>query len=400
MANSLHLFCLTSPRLRPLLPGCFDAIFNFDPMYVDIRHKNDGNDSDTQPIPEESVWIVKPVGSSCGAGISLCRGLKALLDSVTQVGYKCVVQKYIERPLLVRDRRKFDIRQWILVTSANDPLEVYGCSEFYCRLSKTSYTTNDDQLSDIFVHLCNHAIQEKKEEEVDQTGSKEVDHDTSNYGNRHDDGDIPSPPLCDSMMSHLEFERELIAQGHPPNTVNTVIVPQIQAISLHMLSCVRDKLQKVGNGFEWLGLDLVVTEDLQVKLIECNVSPDVSRSTPVTSRLVEQGVVSLLPLLLDGDEKTSSVRDESVCWQPWSLSESTVASSVPSSSDKAVELSALSVLQFANAKRRHRILGTDYAPRKKELVERCQIVLKQVEKSMHIENERGELEEDSDDDEL
>ena len=50
-----------------------------------------------------------------------------------------VVQKYIEKPLLLRngsdkqDLRKFDIRQWVLVTSV-DPLEVYVYRDAYLRI--------------------------------------------------------------------------------------------------------------------------------------------------------------------------------------------------------------------------------------------------------------------------
>ena len=64
---------------------------------------------------QKEIWIVKPVGLSCGENIHVFKGFKDVLIHAKTMRYKCIVQKYIERPLLVRQNRKFDIRQWVLV---------------------------------------------------------------------------------------------------------------------------------------------------------------------------------------------------------------------------------------------------------------------------------------------
>lgn len=80
-----------------------------------------------------NVWICKPCYNARGLGI-FCFNKKA--DIISTFSKKAptpkVVQKYVERPLLLRginlanksELRKFDIRQWVLVTSL-EPLQVY-----------------------------------------------------------------------------------------------------------------------------------------------------------------------------------------------------------------------------------------------------------------------------------
>lgn len=61
---------------------------------------------------------------------------------------------------------KFDIRQWVLVTSF-DPLRVHIFSEFYVRYCGRPYSTEGDKWKDHFRHLTNYSIQRKNREETD-----------------------------------------------------------------------------------------------------------------------------------------------------------------------------------------------------------------------------------------
>ena len=68
-----------------------------------------------------------------------------------------VIQKYIERPLLI-SKRKFDIRLWVLVTHEH---KCYYFKEGYIRMSAHKYNLN--QPDNPFVHLTNNAIQKHGE---------------------------------------------------------------------------------------------------------------------------------------------------------------------------------------------------------------------------------------------
>jgi len=70
-----------------------------------------------------------------------------------------VIQKYIERPLLIY-QRKFDIRVWVLVTHE---MKVYFFKEGYLRTSSEIYTLESDSVKNKNVHLTNNAVQKYSE---------------------------------------------------------------------------------------------------------------------------------------------------------------------------------------------------------------------------------------------
>jgi tubulin monoglycylase TTLL3/8 len=72
-------------------------------------------------------------------------------------GCQWVVQKYIENPLLV-EQKKFDIRVWVLVTDFN-PLTIWIWRECYIRFAPLKY--NPDKLENINMHLTNNALTKK-----------------------------------------------------------------------------------------------------------------------------------------------------------------------------------------------------------------------------------------------
>jgi hypothetical protein len=63
---------------------------------------------------------------------------------------------------LLYNKRKFDIRCYILVTSINSILKTYWYEEGYIRTSSKDFTLKN--LKNRFVHLTNDAVQKKSED--------------------------------------------------------------------------------------------------------------------------------------------------------------------------------------------------------------------------------------------
>lgn len=79
-----------------------------------------------------------------------------------------VVQKYIERPLIVLGK-KFDIRQWVLVTSVR-PLSIWQWQEPYVRFTSENYDASSAKNK--FMHLTNVTVNKEnaKKKDVHRVG--------------------------------------------------------------------------------------------------------------------------------------------------------------------------------------------------------------------------------------
>lgn len=83
--------------------------------------------------------------------------IKDMVQQTEEEDRTMIVQKYIEKPLLVH-KRKFDIRVFGLLTSVNGRLQGYFYEDGYLRTSSKEFTLK--HLTNRFVHLTNDAIQQ------------------------------------------------------------------------------------------------------------------------------------------------------------------------------------------------------------------------------------------------
>ena len=78
-----------------------------------------------------------------------------------KMGRTYIIQKYLEKPLLYQ-KRKFDIRCYVLLTVQRGEWKAYWYKDGYIRTS--GYVYSLECLSDKMIHLTNDAVQKKSED--------------------------------------------------------------------------------------------------------------------------------------------------------------------------------------------------------------------------------------------
>uniref|UniRef100_A0A1I8GE77 Tubulin--tyrosine ligase-like protein 9 n=1 Tax=Macrostomum lignano TaxID=282301 RepID=A0A1I8GE77_9PLAT len=204
----------------------------------------------------EGTYIVKEVRGTKGRNMRLLRlgggstgGHRDLLEMLKGSGLlehrlsDVILQKYIERPLLV-DKRKFDFRVYMLMVNA-------------CRREKSGSRSKAFYVywHPGFLRLCIMAYQ-------------------------RDSGDL----LCHLTNQHIQMNSVLYDRDY----VRDVIYPKIGAIIGYLGAAFAESLNDnaiKANTFKLFGVDFMVDSRLSVQLLEVNDLPSWRRQTRILAKL-------------------------------------------------------------------------------------------------------------------
>ncbi|KPI89881.1 tubulin-tyrosine ligase-like protein [Leptomonas seymouri] len=200
----------------------------------------------------DSVWIVKPSSGAKGRQIVLLNAVDvpewlAGLSSSRKAMY--VVQRYVDRPLLLTHNRKFDIRVWVLLIS---PYSIYAYAQASCRTASAPYDISD--IHNVHAHLTNHCLQT----------------DAMNFGVYEEGNEMWLPQL----------QAYLTSIGKPADILEKTVLPQVSRLITRTLVAVMPEMvvspTETYRCFQLFGYDIILTEDLDVKLLEINGSPGIA----------------------------------------------------------------------------------------------------------------------------
>ena len=257
----------TSNNERPTEKPKQDSIKDLLPEIENILKKLSVNLPQYVLEGSKNVWIVKPGGLSRGRGVHCIDQLNDILSNVKPCN-QTIIQKYIENPLVINGR-KFDIRQWVLVTDLN-PLTVWLFETPYVRFGAENYHIDD--FKNVFSQLTGNSI--AKHSDKFNTGEIEGD-----------------------MWENAQFRGFLKKTYGGDPWIQ--IQKKIEKIVILSLECAKHKLFNRKNNFEVFGFDIMLDDKLNVYIIEINASPDWTYSTKVTEKLVKIASDDIMKVVLD-----------------------------------------------------------------------------------------------------
>jgi tubulin monoglycylase TTLL3/8 len=200
---------------------------------------------------EKNIWILKPSALSRGRGITCMNNLSEILHFLKSNSSLYMAQKYIENPMIILGR-KFDIRQWILVTDL-DPLTIWMYDTPYLRFGAEDYKL--EEFSNLYSHLTNNSVVKY----------------SMNFENNKIQGN----------MWEIESFAEYLKMRYGSDVWKEVIQEKIKKIVISSMESVKKSIKCRKNSYELFGYDIMIDEQLNAWLIEVNSSPAMDYSTVI-----------------------------------------------------------------------------------------------------------------------
>lgn len=239
------------------------------------------------PLDCNNLWIVKPGSNARGHGIYVTNSLEDLVadEKMDAVGKDTLVQKYIETPLLLEIGQfeyKFDIRQWVLVTSVN-PLTVYIFDGFYCRLCSNPFDIAN--FKDTSRHLTNYSVNKDNFKQGNSTLKSSV---------------VDDVFLKDYLKANrnVDWEEE--------------IQPRIEGIVIESLRATCKNMVQRERSFEIYGYDILFNDNLNPYLLEVNLSPACEEREDFLAKMLHDMTIGLFAILKDREISQNDRRPDPI----------------------------------------------------------------------------------------
>ncbi|XP_072047171.1 tubulin--tyrosine ligase-like [Amphiura filiformis] len=238
------------------------------------RHRNSGRGE---------AWIAKSSTGAKGEGIIISRSPDDLISAIENQPEPHIVQKYIEKPLLLSGQRKFDVRCWVVL---DHEYNIHLMKEGVLRTSSDAY--DEDNLTRITSHLTNHCIQEEQ---------------SANFG-KYEEG---------NEMFFAEFDG-FLKKKYGTSMVDKIL-PQIRMIVKECLLAIKEDINTDHlsyQSFQVFGFDFMIDAAFKVWLIEINGAPACAKRLlpQLTSGIFNMVIKQVFPSDIACDEQAGDCTEE------------------------------------------------------------------------------------------
>lgn len=255
---------------------------------------------DAAQRPDDAIWIVKPVASCRGQGITLHRSVDGPLQP-EMAARRSIASRYIHPPYLVAGR-KVDLRLYVLVTSWR-PLCVYLHACGLARLASTAYSLSD--LGDSSTHLTNYSINKHVERGDCERGGNE-----RGIGGDRISSTLPKGPKLSLKEFREILERDVgMARAEMAwGDVDAAIAKCIIAAEPTMGSAMQTYVPSNGCGcFQLLGFDVILDASLVPWVLEVNLDPSLATDSRLDLDVKAAVLTDLLNLVDAGNPRRKHV---------------------------------------------------------------------------------------------
>jgi len=185
-----------------------------------------------------------------------------------QIDKEEIVQEFIQKPLLL-EGRKFDFRMYMLIASSN-PLMVFY-HDGYLRVSLESYDVNSDDKN---VLMTNLALNKEIYKDVRQ-------------GNLYKDMDeqelLHAQQWTFNRLQAYLLENRVI---NNTNWLDNYLRPELKKAMVHLLKMSKDAFLENSSVYEFMGVDFMLDEDLNLWFLEANSGAGFSNYTQEVEKFV------------------------------------------------------------------------------------------------------------------
>ncbi|EAR91806.2 tubulin tyrosine ligase family protein (macronuclear) [Tetrahymena thermophila SB210] len=242
----------------------FPQEYDFIPNTYILQHQSDWDRflAKRDDAEKGKLWIMKPSNQAQGKNIKMISK-----RSKVQRKQEYIICEYVANPHLI-DGLKYDLRIYVLVTSY-DPLRIYIFDDGLTRFATEKYSTNTKELSKRYVHLTNYSLNKNN----------------PNFKKNKDANEDSEGSKWSLKALFRKYTEMGVNTAQLWDRIKDIVIKTCIATEPYMTDQYVKCENHRTNCFELYGFDILIDDTLKPWLLEVNVRPSLSSSSPLDRRI-------------------------------------------------------------------------------------------------------------------